>query len=117
VTGWNSVSRAETTAIPAHLRKQVDERDGGYCRFCGKYLAERRAIHHIQYGGDAQGMGGRRRHALDNLISVCWMPGDNGCHQTIHANKRRWTDIALQTAVQPGVTMLQLAKWAQATGM
>jgi hypothetical protein len=110
------MSRAETRAIPEVMRKQVDERDGGYCRVCGKFLGPRRAIHHIRYGGDAQGMGGRRDHTLENLLSVCWLPGDNGCHLLLHSDKARWMDIALETAVQPGVTVRQLARWRDSLG-
>lgn len=107
-------SREETAAIPKAVRQAVDDRDGGFCRVCGKHLGERRAIHHIRFGGDAQGMGGRRDHAVTNLLSVCWLPGDNGCHELLHRDKARWMDIALWTAVHPGTTVFQAARWAAA---
>jgi 5-methylcytosine-specific restriction endonuclease McrA len=107
-------SREETREIPKAVREAVDARDGGFCRVCGKYLGERRAIHHIRFGGDAQGMGGKRNHAVDNLLSVCWLPGDNGCHQLLHSNKARWMDVALWTAVHDGMSVFQAARWQQA---
>lgn len=102
----------ETLAIPDHLRRQVDERDGGFCRMCGKYLGQRRAIHHIFFGGDLQGMGGRRLHELSNLISLCWLPYDNDCHQTAHARKGYWQQYLAAAATSPlKTTALQLARW------
>lgn len=109
-----SASTDETLAIPKHLRTAVDERDGGFCRMCGKFLGGRRAIHHIYYGGDLQGMGGKRRHALENLISLCWLPGDMGCHQRAHSNKHFWQPILAAVVTRPDhVTGLQLARWAK----
>jgi 5-methylcytosine-specific restriction endonuclease McrA len=106
-----SRSKDETVAIPIQLREAVDTRDRGYCRMCGKYLGERRAIHHIDYGGDRQGMGGRRRHALDNLISLCWLPYDNGCHDRAHSNKAKWLPLLQLVVMTDGVTATQLARW------
>lgn len=99
----------ETLEIPADIRAEVDERDGGHCRFCGRF-EEARALHHILYGGDYQGMGGRRRHAVENLITVGWF-GSHDCHSIIHGNKRLWLPLALEVAQTPGVTMLQLKRW------
>jgi 5-methylcytosine-specific restriction endonuclease McrA len=103
---------SETSAIPQSVRSQVDIRDKGICRFCGKFLGfNRRAIHHIRFGGDAQGMGGRRDHALDNLLTVCWLPGDNDCHGILHKDKPRWMELALEVAIRSGITVLQLERW------
>lgn len=104
-------AQTETTQIPDAIRLEVDGRDQLRCRMCGKYLGDRRALHHIMYGGDAQGMGGRRLHEAWNLITVCWLPGDNGCHNRIHSNKKLWQPVALAAAETPGVTMLQIARW------
>jgi 5-methylcytosine-specific restriction endonuclease McrA len=102
----------ETKAIPEALRRAVDDRDGGFCRMCGKYVGERRAIHHIFYGGDAQGMGGRRLHTLDNLISLCWLPFDNDCHQKAHSKKHIWQPLLAEVVIRSGnATALQLARW------
>jgi hypothetical protein len=101
----------ETLAIPQKLRIAVDARDRGFCRMCGKYLGERRAIHHIVYGGDKQGMGGRRQHHLDILVSLCWLPYDNDCHARAHGNKAVWERVLLMTVKTEGVTALQLIRW------
>jgi hypothetical protein len=60
-----SRSRAtnETLAIPDRIRAAVDERDQQHCRVCGKWLGPERALHHIRYGGNHQGVGGRRQHS------------------------------------------------------
>lgn len=101
----------ETLAIPQYLRDAVDDRDVGFCRMCGKFLGERRAIHHIYFGGDVQGMGGRRHHELDNLVSLCWQPFDNDCHQRAHSRKSFWQPLLLQVITCPNrVTALQIAR-------
>lgn len=104
----------ETVEIPNDLRVAVDERDGGFCRMCGKFLGERRAIHHIFYGGDLQGMGGRRRHVLSNLVSLCWLPGDMGCHERAHSNKRYWQPLLAAVITRNDkITAFQLARWTK----
>lgn len=105
-------STSETVAIPQAMRKAVDERDNFHCRMCGKVIGKRRAIHHIDFGGDSQGMGGRREHVLDNLISLCWLPGDNECHQRAHALKPYWQPILTEVVKRPGITAFQYARWA-----
>lgn len=101
---------AETLAIPAAMRREVDERDNYFCRMCGQFAGERRALHHIIYGGDAVGMGGRRLHRVDNLLTVGWL-FEHDCHSIIHSNVRRWRPLALEVIKHPGVTMLQLERW------
>lgn len=101
----------ETLEIPQWCRREVDQRDCGFCRMCGKYLGERRAIHHIFFGGDRQGMGGRRHHDPAEMVSLCWLPGDNDCHQKAHAHKD-WSQRYLPLALaNPGRTALQLSRW------
>lgn len=100
---------AETVGIPARLRAEVDQRDQGHCRMCGRHLGPRRAIHHIYYGGDVQGMGGRRHHVLDNLVSLCWQPGDSGCHDRAHSAKTLWQPLLAAAITSPtNVTAFQL---------
>lgn len=101
---------AETLAIPASMRVEVDERDQGTCRVCGQYAGERRALHHIVYGGDAAGMGGRRLHHPDNLITVGWL-FEHDCHSIVHSNKRLWVPLLQRAVKTPGVTALQLHRW------
>jgi 5-methylcytosine-specific restriction endonuclease McrA len=105
-------SRKETLAIPATMRAAVDERDQLHCRVCGKYLGEQRALHHISFGGSRQGMGGRREHSVDNLITVCWMWGGN-CHDLVHSDKGLWLPLLEKTIAAPGVTTMQLRRWEQ----
>lgn len=103
----------ETLAIPQRLRDEVDQRDGGFCRMCGKFLGERRAIHHINFGGDVQGMGGRRHHVIENVVSLCWLPGDSNCHQRAHSRKAFWQEYLSAAIAAPNhVTAFQLARWA-----
>lgn len=98
--------------IPKSARNAVDERDKGFCRLCGKYLGQRRSIHHIHFGGDAQGMGGRRNHDLNNLVSLCWLPGDNNCHPKAHSNKHYWQPLLAEVVARPNnMTVLQLIRW------
>lgn len=104
----------ETLEIPASVRNAVDERDKGICKVCGTYLGpERRAIHHIRYGGDYVGMGGRRKHIPEEMITVGWLPGED-CHTLVHSNKGLWQPLLLVAAVTPGVTCFQLRRWQRA---
>lgn len=103
---------AESLSIPASIRAAVDTRDGMHCRVCGRYLGERRCLHHIRYGGDAVGMGGRRKHLAAEIVTLCWLPGDGDCHQLVHSNKGLWQPILLEAVRRPGVTGLQIKRWA-----
>lgn len=101
----------ETLSIPAAVRTIIDERDGFHCRVCGRYLYSDRAIHHIVYGGDDRGMGGRRVHNPDEMITVCWMyPGN--CHDMVHRHKRLWQPLLLEVVQRHrGMTAMQLKRW------
>lgn len=100
----------ETLAIPARLRFDIDERDQGVCRVCGRYEGERRALHHIEYGGDIVGMGGRRHHREDNLITVGWL-FERDCHSIVHGNKRLWIPLLQAAIANPGTTARQHLRW------
>lgn len=100
----------ETLAIPASMRSEVDGRDGGFCRVCGRYAGEQRALHHIRYGGDTVGMGGRRWHHPENLVTVGWL-FDHDCHSKVHSDKALWVPLLLEVVHRPGTTALQLLRW------
>lgn len=103
----------ESLAIPGDIRAAVDDRDALHCRVCGRYLGDDRAQHHILYGGDLRGMGGRRHHALEEILTVCWMYGGN-CHDIVHGNKSFWVPVLLRVAQRPGITALQVIRWDKA---
>lgn len=103
-------ARKETLAIPQAVRDAVDARDGHYCRVCGKYVGEERALHHIEFGGSERGMGGRRVHDVDGIVTVCWMWGGN-CHDRVHAQKAPYQLALREVVKRPGVTALQLLRW------
>lgn len=109
-------AHGESLGIPEAVRKVVDFRDQQRCRVCGKYLGDRRALHHIIYGGDARGMGGRRVHNADEIATVCWMPGDpqpgtRSCHELVHSNKALWQSLLLEVVKSGNLTALQLLRW------
>jgi hypothetical protein len=106
-------SKSETLQIPADVRAAIDARDAGFCRVCGQFQGERRAIHHVIYGGDARGMGGRRVHNVEEMVTVCWVPGTLDCHSRVHSNKGLYQPLLLEVVTKPGVTVLQLLRWAR----
>jgi hypothetical protein len=68
------------TSIPSGIRRQVLDRDGHRCRYCG--TTNGLHLHHIGYrsqGGD---------HSVDNLITLC---GTH--HGLVHGDKRRWMPV------------------------
>lgn len=105
--------REESLAIPPDVRAAVDERDGRTCRVCGRFLGDRRALHHVVYGGDQRGMGGRRVHDPAEIVTVCWLPGDGNCHELVHSSKATWMPLLLLVAQRRSVTALQLRRWQQ----
>lgn len=102
-------SREQMLAIPADVRLEVDERDGGVCRLCGRadgVLCQ----HHIEFGGDYVGMGGRRLHEVSNIITLGGSPWHD-CHARVHRHKNLWLPYLLLAVETPGVTVLQLKRW------
>lgn len=113
------MSRSEARDIPEDLRLAVYVRDALTCRVCGKHLGERAGIHHVIFGGDDRGMGGRRQHRLAEMVTICWLPGDPGrgvlpCHARVHAEKRLWQPLLLEVAQTTGLTAMALARTASA---
>ncbi len=107
-------AKAETLDIPASLRAEVKARDGeNRCRGCGR-VVENISVHHVNFGA---GMGARRRHDLDNLIQLCFLypiaPGVEACHERAHGRKDYWIPILQQVIATPGMTALQLDRWAR----
>lgn len=90
------------------LRREVYERDGKRCRWCGR--TEERAggvdIHHIRY----------RRSSQDdvawNLICLC-----RGCHSHVHGldknspPKRVCQEVLWSLVEKPGRTGMQVLRW------
>ena len=96
--------------IPQSVRDIIDERDKGFCRFCGTYLGELRSHHHCEFGGIYSGMGGKRIHDPDKMISVCNGLYGNQCHEKIHGNKALYLPYTLEVVKHPGKTIIQLMK-------
>jgi 5-methylcytosine-specific restriction endonuclease McrA len=94
--------------IPAHLRSEVYGRDNGTCRMCGRGGIPTQ-IHHIIYGGDARGMGGRRIHNVDEMVTL-----DASCHELAHSDKGKWQPLLLLAIQKPGLTAFQLQRWRAA---
>ena len=112
-SGPVSRSMKETLEIPRDIRAAVDERDGGICRICGEFLGlDRRAQHHIMFGF---GVGARRVHSVENIITVGWLPGNFDCHSRAHSNKKLFQEILVELASgkHKGVTALQLLRWRE----
>jgi len=98
----------EAALCSADVRAAVLARDNSTCRICGVWQ-QRPALHHIQYRS------GGGEDTVDNLITVCWLPGTNNCHANrAHADKRTWQPILQQLVHTPGVTGFQLLRWAAA---
>lgn len=67
------------TGLSTKVRRQVADRDRGYCLRCG---APGTNVHHRQ----AKGMGGSNRpwtDRPDNLVTVCGQGNTSGCHKWI----------------------------------
>lgn len=84
------------------LRKEVDERDGKRCRWCGA-TNRGRDLHHIQYRK------GVSYDVADNLISLC-----RACHSFVHGNPRPNGQTIVKPVAQ-GVLQL-LAEHSGITG-
>ena len=86
----------------------MNDRDCFTCRLCGQ--TKGLVHHHIRYGGDEAGMGGRRFHHVDNVITL----GDyfeHDCHRVVHGNKGLWVPLLVAATRVPGVTALQIRRW------
>lgn len=99
---------SEALAIPASVRAVLDERDARFCRMCGRFCGAAREHHHIVFGGSARGMGGRRVHDPDEMVSLC-----QACHGRAHGEKGTWAPLLLRVAQLPGVTAAALRRQDQ----
>ena len=104
---------AEHDDVPASVRAEVIERDGSSCRICGRYV-QTPGLHHIMFRSQGGGRTASGLHMPDNLVVVGWLPGHD-CHLPLAHGPRAMTFRAALTAVveQPGVTALQLIRWAE----
>ena len=100
-------SQEETLAVPARVRSAVVERDQGYCRVGGEFVGDEAVLHHIVFGGDDRGMGGRRVHNPDEIVTLCWRH-----HAQVHrGQKAEWRELLLAVVQRRGITALQLQRW------
>ena len=82
--------------MPSKLRKGIKQRDGNTCQMCGKqgeYSDMGLTIHHIV----SPGMGRRKVHKKENLITLCGPVFGNKCHHETHSGKeseelQRWCE-------------------------
>jgi 5-methylcytosine-specific restriction endonuclease McrA len=88
--------------IPKKLIKAVLERDDSICQYCGRQGVN---IHHIVPAG----MGGKRIHAIENLITLCLE-----CHGEAHSSKdmREWTYEWSRQKYGDKVDKLLAEKWS-----
>lgn len=74
-------------AVTAAVRRQVIERDGNRCQWCGRHVQTDAGWYSLQHRR-ARGMGGSRRASTDapaNLVLVCGT-GTTECHGYIEAH-------------------------------
>jgi hypothetical protein len=103
----------EDLDVPDKVRTLVVTRDASCCRICGRFV-EHPALHHIMFGGDARGMGGRRRHDPDEMV-VLGSYGAHDCHTNLaHRYKARFQPLLLEVVTMSGVTALALERWRAA---
>lgn len=85
------------TDVPDHTRKQVYERDGYRCRWCGRTNGSF-AIHHIVYRSAGVD------HSPGNLILLC-----EPHHRLVHTDKGTYPPLlARLLELGPAVTGIQL---------
>lgn len=101
-------SRKAMLSIPPVIRAAVDARDGEHCRVCGRFAGERRQQHHIHYGGDYAGMGGRRLHVVENIITL-----DLEHHDLVHSSKGAWIPVLEALIERPATTGFALLRHAR----
>lgn len=80
------------TEYTAAVRVQVDERDGGACRRCGRPLHGNRFSRHHR---KPRGMGGANRRdagRLSNIVLLCGSATSaGGCHEWVERNRAEAT--------------------------
>jgi 5-methylcytosine-specific restriction endonuclease McrA len=94
--------KSNSNPIPQNIILQVMERDNGICQHCGRQGAN---IHHIVPAG----MGGKRIHAIENLITLCL-----DCHSGAHSSKemREWTYAWSRKRYGNTIDRLLALKWS-----
>lgn len=64
-------------------RALVQARDGDECQMCGRFLYQRRSVHHRL----PKGMGGSALlESPANLLTLCGLGNADGCHGKAHSN-------------------------------
>lgn len=100
----------EALEIPRQVRLEVLDRDGRACRMCGQTSSL--VLHHLLYGGDLVGMGGRRSHDPEGIVTLGGAY-EHQCHQHVHSQKSLWQPILLAVVHLPGVTGYGLRRWLE----
>jgi 5-methylcytosine-specific restriction endonuclease McrA len=82
-TDSDDVRRAPIVHRPNNIKRDIRERDGNRCRFCGTTRALH--THHIVYRSE------HGSNAEQNLITLCL-----GHHDKVHSRKHHWQPILIE---------------------
>ena len=70
-------------AVQEAARRIVADRDGDTCQMCGRFMYQRRSVHHRL----PKGMGGSALlESPANLVTLCGVGNADGCHGKAHSN-------------------------------
>jgi 5-methylcytosine-specific restriction protein A len=77
------MSPKASRATQEAARRIVRDRDGDTCQMCGRFMYERRSVHHRL----PKGMGGSALlESPANLVTLCGVGNADGCHGKAHSN-------------------------------
>lgn len=64
-----------------------------------------RELHHAIFGGVDRGMGGKRIHDVDAMVTLC-----KECHVRAHSQKSVWQPLLLEVVKHGGMTAFALKR-------